>query len=829
MIALLALNPLVLPTAQAQVPEDVRKQPEPEVNAPTVRISNVPRTSDRRATGTEQREEGYELDTLEERPERRSTTQERIPPLPEPDLEFQRFVSSALGYSLPIFGQSLFRNVPSTFAPIDRAPVTPEYVIGPGDELLIRAWGQIDINYRAVVDRNGSIYLPKVGNINVAGVRYDQLNSFLRSAVGRVFKNFDMTVTLGQLRSIQVFVVGQVRRPGSYTISALSTLVNAIFASGGPSKRGSMRHIILKRKGANVVDFDLYDLIARGDKSKDVQLLPGDVIYVPPVGKLVAMAGSVNAPSIFELKDHETMGDLISFAGGLSATAGRQDAILERIDQRFVRRAAKVPLDVTGLATELHDGDVVRILRISLKFDNAVTIRGNVAVPGRFPWREGMRVSDLIPSRDFLVTEEYWKQQNLLALDPTSGSFKPRQENEKRSDKTYDKSQYPESEDNSVVDFSRQDNVRRAPSQDVNTAGTRPGSMDASQRNSERNLERLPRREAQRENEEELKNQIKRSAAEINWEYAVIQRMNTEELTTQLLPFNLGKAIAGDATQNLELKPGDVITIFSQSDMQVPLGQQSKFVRLEGEFRAAGVYQAKPGETLRSLVTRIGGLTPEAYLYGAEFSRESAREDQQRRLDEYINDLEKDIERKAGAQRNLSAEETVAERQSEEGQRRLIEKLRSLKATGRIVLELKPGTTAIADLPDLILEDGDRLLVPFRPAVVNVIGAVYNNNSFVHRPEKNVSDYIKLAGGANRDADAKHEFVIRADGSTVSRQSTEGFFSGGFSTMRLMPGDTVVIPEKLDKGAGVRALKDWTQIISQFVLGAAAVKVLLQQ
>src|ERR1051326_8391508 len=175
-------------------------------------------------------------ESAQERLQRESArVPEFIPLPPEPDIEFQDFVSSSLGYHLNIFGQSLFRNVPSTFAPVDRIPVTPDYLIGPGDELLVRAWGQIDVNYRAVVDRTGAIYLPKIGPISVAGVRYD----YLKSAISRVFKNFELDVTLGRLRAVQVFVVGQVRRPGSYTVSSLSTLVNALFASGGPSKRGA--------------------------------------------------------------------------------------------------------------------------------------------------------------------------------------------------------------------------------------------------------------------------------------------------------------------------------------------------------------------------------------------------------------------------------------------------------------------------------------------------------------------------------------------------------------------------------------------------------------
>jgi protein involved in polysaccharide export with SLBB domain len=217
----------------------------------------------------------------------------RQQPAREEQTEFQRFVYSSTGQRLPVYGRNLFENVPGTFAPLDRVPVPADYVVGPGDELLIRAWGQIDLDARVVVDRNGQIYLPRVGGVNVAGLKYEQVNPYLKTSIGRIFKNFDLNVNLGQLRSIQVFVVGQAKHPGTYTVSSLSTLVNALFASGGPDATGSMRHIQLKRKNEVISQFDLYDLLLNGDKSKDVALLPGDVIYIPPVGQLVAIAGSV--------------------------------------------------------------------------------------------------------------------------------------------------------------------------------------------------------------------------------------------------------------------------------------------------------------------------------------------------------------------------------------------------------------------------------------------------------------------------------------------------------------------------------------------------------
>jgi polysaccharide biosynthesis/export protein len=782
-----------------------------------MRITNIP------SSPPQQLQQPFEDQVEKSAQEQMQRESARVPEFvalpPEPDIEFQDFVTSSLGYHLNMFGQSLFHNVPSTFAPVDRIPVTPDYLIGPGDELLVRAWGQIDVNYRAVVDRTGAIYLPKVGPISVAGVRYDQLNTYMKAAISRVYKNFDLDVTLGRLRAVQVFVVGQVRRPGSYTVSSLSTMVNALFASGGPSKQGSMRRIMLKREGKDVTTFDLYDLIAFGDKSKDVQLLSGDVIWVPPVGRLVALAGSVNVPGIYELKEHETLGQLLGYAGGVTTTASGQKTFIDRIDDRQVRHTAELDLSSAGLKTELRDGDIVRFLHISPRFDNAITLRGNVAVPGRYPWRPGIRVKDLIPSRDVLVTQEFWKRQNKLAVDLESLTFKSREEVE-------------------------QDRQRDLENRDRNAPANQPGAQNpqpstptgqgqatqpdqrTQQQRDEDLAARVGRTEAQRIKQEELKNEVKRSAAEINWEYAVIQRMDPQDLSTHLVPFNLGKAIAGDESENVILQPGDVITIFSQNDMQVPAGQQTKFVRLEGEFVTAGVYQAQPGETLRHLISRVGGLTPQAYLYGAEFTRESTREDQQKRLDEYINDLGRSIERNTSGQRSLNGDEAVAERQAVEGQRRLLDKLRQMKATGRIVLELKPTADNINQMPDLMLEDGDRLLVPFKPATVNVIGSVYNSNAFIFKPSKTVSDYMRLSGGPTRNGDKGRSFVIRADGTTLGGHGHHDLFVNSFEQARLMPGDTIVVPEKLDKGVVLRGFKDWTQIISTFVIGAAAAKVL---
>ena len=667
--------------------------------------------------------------------------------------DFQQLVAQSLGYSLPIYGASLFNNAPSTFAPVDRIPVTANYVIGPGDELLIRAWGQIDFDIHARVDRNGTIFIPKVGNLNVAGLKFEQLQGFLTSQISRIYQNFELNVTMGDLRSIDIFVVGQAQQPGRYTVSSLSTLANAVFASGGPSPSGSMRRIQLKRGSKVVTEFDLYDLLIKGDKSHDVPLQPEDVIYIPPVGAQVAIGGQVNTPAVYELKGETTLDNLFTLAGGLTNTAYGGKVFVEEILDRSSRRVEEVSLDAAGMARPMHDGDLVNVVPLSPKFENAVTLRGNVASPGRYAWHEGMRVSDLIPSREFLVTREYWKQQNQITLE----------------------SQVP---------------------------GSRPSGAQ---------------------------NDVRRGVPDINWDYALVQRMDPQDLSTRLIPFNLGMAILEHNDANdVPLHPGDIVTIFSQSDLRVPELKQTKFVRLTGEFGASGVYRVKPGQHLRDLVREAGGLTPSAYVYGAQFSRESVRADQQRRLNQMIAESERSLNRRAAQLTATSSTpaDIASANASIEAERASLNLLRRIEPDGRIVLNIHPDDTTVDAIPDLALEDGDQFYVPSVPATVTVIGDVYNQGAFVREPGRTVNSYLRNAGGPTRDADKGRIFVVRANGGVVNKDASSTFWSGGFDGMILMPGDAVVVPEQTDKGSFVRGLKDWSTILFNFGLAAAAIKVL---
>lgn len=761
---------------------------------------------------------------------------QQIPLPPEPLTEFQKFVASTTNQILPIFGANLFRSVPSTFAPLDMAPVPPDYVIGPGDELRIRIWGQVNFQANVEVDRAGEVYIPvsQVGPVDVAGLPFSQLTDRLRQAIGRVYKNFNLLVDVGRVRAIQVYVAGAAQRPGVYTISSLSTLVDALFASGGPSVQGSLRHIQLHRSSEQIVDFDLYSLLVHGDKSKDVKLFAGDVIFIPPVGPQVAVVGSVRTPAIYELTSNETLADAIASAGGVSAVASQARVSIERIESHNERHAMEVAYDPAGLGTPLAEGDLVRVLSIVPKYAQTVTLRGNIANPGRFAWHPGMRISDLIPDKDSLITRNYWWKRTQLGLPSPEFEPMPGFDNLKQpidnQPITMPRTN-PATMDsfNSLAPYQDQLSWDGNPQSQGGPSSASPGPrLSAQQRASSSSL-------AEQQAYVQTSSNIQRTdvsvpAPGIDWNYADILRLDPATLKTSLLPFDLGKLVLDhDQTQDLELQPGDVITIFSEADIRLPIAQQTKLVKLEGEFVHSGLYMVKPGETLRQLVERAGGMTENAYLYGAEFTRESTRVMQQARMDEYIQSLDLRMQRSNLALASSpvsSAQDLASGAASQASEQELIGRLRQIRASGRIVLEFKPSSSGTSQIPDLGLEGGDVFVVPPIPATVNVVGAVNDQNSFLFVRDRRVSNYLKKAGGLTRDADHRRAFLIRADGEVVGYGATRSAWGSDFEKLRIYPGDTIVLPEKAFRPSALRGVLDWSQMFSQFALGAAAISVI---
>ena len=667
--------------------------------------------------------------------------------------QFQKFVQDSTGKPINLYGYNLFEA--NRYPALTDIPVPANYVLGPGDEIDLKIWGAVDVSLRLAIDRNGQVTVPKVGPITVAGTRSDALEKLLKTQIGRVFNNFELSATLGRLRTIQIFVVGQARKPGAYTVSSLSTLVSALFESGGPSATGSMRGIQLVRGGQSVSTLDLYKFIHSGDTQADARLLPGDVVVIPPAGPRVALVGSLDNPAVYELAAaEETLQSLLKYSGGQQVLSATHKVLVERIRSGVAKAPREVQeraLDEAGLQSTVRDGDLVTLLNLSPEFVNAVTLRGSVAQPLRYAYRPGMRVSDLIPEPAALIQADYYTRKNIL--------------------------------------------VQRE---------------NALQRSGERSA-----------------TDVRNLLEEINWDYAAIERLDGKEVKTQLIPFNLTRAIKDKTPQdNILLQPGDVVTIFSVSDLPVPLEKRTQFVRIGGEVRVPGVYQVEPGETLAGLIQRAGGFSKNAYPYGTVFLRETTRLQQQENLNKAIRRMEAEVNSlAASAVQNITDQEKGNSIQAQvAGQRALLGRLQGLKASGRIALEMDPVSP---QLPAINLEDGDQITVPHAPSFVGVFGAVLTETAYIHRPGNTLKDYLDKAG-ITREADLDNLMVIRADGTVESNARRSSLWGSGFNNKKLNPGDSIFVPEVLDRRSAytqfITGAKDWTQLFYQFGLGAAALK-----
>lgn len=670
---------------------------------------------------------------------------------------FQQFILESTGQVLPLFGFNLF-NQSNPFAALSSVPVPSNYVVGPGDEILIKVYSAaIDFDQTLVVGRDGTIPLPKIGPVVVAGKHMSELEPYLKGQLSRIIADFNLSVTLGKLRGIEVYVVGQARAPGKYIVSSVSTLINALFATGGPNSNGSLRNIQLVRAGQVVGSLDLYGFLASGDTSKDLHLEQGDAINIPRIGAQVALMGATPTPAVYELlptSKAQPLSALIQLSGGVPAWTTPLKASMQRIDSQQDKPliAQTLVLDAKGLATAVRDGDIITLFPIKPAFDNAVTLHVADSTPVRVAIEPGAHIRDVIPNRAALLTSGYF--------------------------------------------------LRRF-------------NLSASQASATNELDRIGRNDQD----------------QINWGEAIIERVTEQDQQHQILSFNLEKAVVeGDPTQNLALLPGDIITIFTQKDVQVPLDSQIRMVRLQGEVKAPGIYQLQPGETLRHLVARAGGVTSRAYLYGTEVSRVSVKEQQVKNLDTIIRQMELQLNGNLNNV-NLSTDlannaQTVIERRSREQFQQKIAALRTIKPNGRVVMELDPYAHT---LPDFVLENGDEIKIPYMPGSVLAVGAVYNENSLIYRPKRTVSDYLKVAG-LNPQAEEDKIFVVHADGSIVTGNHDHWFSGDNIQALRLMPGDTIVVPEKYSTESGysvfMRGLIDWSTAMGQIGLAAVAIKVL---
>ena len=757
---------------------------------------------------------------------------------PLPPNEFQKYVVSVTGNYYPLYGTDFFENTQNSRANTALSPVSEDYVLGPGDQLQIRLWGSTSGETAATIDRNGEISLPKVGTLKLAGVRAAEAEGLIKSLFGRYYKDFSVSVSLGKLRKITVYVVGQSRFPGSYALSSQATLTTGLFASGGPNSTGSIRRVQVKRKGSVVAELDLYAFLAKGDKTADVKLVDGDVIYFPPARGYMALIGQINSPGVFELKDQDdTLGDLLNLAGGLSVLADPRRATLERLlpAQDQPRHIKEFSLDAQALKNKLTSNDIVSIAALIPEMSNAVTLRGNVAQPTRMAWWQGMRISDVITRKTILISPDSIRRQNEVLFDRFQGERSARYRQMIPKDLVVARND--EQVGKAVKAYIDRETAK--PTDGVNLETTFDASILKVKDLIAKNLPdpntshpisgALPV-------EEPLVDHIGNLLDEVNMDYAVIERLGRDDLRVSLLPFNLGNVLNDpkDADNRL-LEAGDVITVFSVKDIRVPQAKLRVFVRIDGEVKRPGVYPVMAGDDLPGLIKKAGGITSDAYLYGMGFYREEVKKNQQDNLEKLLRRLESETSgslAQASQSMGATADTNLAQakvQSIEQARLRSLERARSIKPEGRIALGLPASAYNDLDaLPRLRLSNSDRIYIPPRPDFVYIFGSVNTESALLYNKDQRVAAYLDIAGmssGADRDG----VILIRADGSAYTSRS---FWHNEVLGIQVMPGDTIVLPEKLDRESAwssiVRNTKDLTQIMYQMGLGAAAIKTLRQ-
>jgi protein involved in polysaccharide export with SLBB domain len=777
-----------------------------------------------------------------------------------PPNEFQKYLLQTTGKLLPLYGAEFFLNAQRNPTVLNPGPVAQDYRLRVGDALNVRLWGPVDASLQLTVDRNGEILLPKIGTVNVAGVTAADVERVVRDAVSKQFRNFGISVVPGRLRKLQVAVVGLARFPGTYGLSSEATITTALFASGGPGLGGSARRVQLRRQGQTIAEFDLYAFLAQGDKSADVRLQEGDVLVYPAASGYAAIHGAIDQPSVVELKSaQETLGDVMKLLGGVPVVADVRRATLERVNpqQTPPRGYEDLALSAQGLAKTLRNGDVVTIWPIVPDAGNAVTLTGAVVRPTRFAWRQGLRVGDVVADRSLLQSPETLRQRDELLFDDFERERGVRSRARVPDDLQVQRQLTPMAgETPPETPGQRALNATGgAPGGSVTTGlNSQPGNRTAAgaaladrANNADSTgiggpvnptLEVVLASEqstARRRTERGLAG-IGALSEELNLDYAAIERRGPSGKGSSVLSFNLAHVWADPSSaDNLALEPGDVVTIFSARDLRVPLAQRKVRVRIEGEVARPGIYEVKPGEGLAQLIERAGGITPDAYLFGMGLFREEVRQTQLDNLQKIVRRLEQDsmaalsrttqsfsgVSDAAGLQARLQAQQ--------QAQQRALENVRSLKPEGRIALNLKPSlNVSPAQLPGLRFANGDRLVIPYRPDFVFVYGAVNTESAVLYEKGQTVTHYLDKAGIRN-SADKGAVVLLRADGSALSSQIA---WRNEVLRAEVMPGDSIVLPEKLDResawAAIVRNTRDFTQILYQLGLGVAALRVLRQ-
>jgi protein involved in polysaccharide export with SLBB domain len=719
------------------------------------------------------------------------------------------------------FGSDLFTNrssqpsASSAFAPspgdstLD-VPLGPDYVLGPGDELSIALWGGVSQTILRIVDRGGRVSLPEAGPVQVAGLTLGNAQLMIVHAMQGQYRNAQVIVTVAQVRSIRIFVVGDVQRPGAYEISALASPLTALFDAGGPTAVGSLRLLRHFRNQNLIGSIDLYDFMLHGVRPADDRLEAGDTLLVPPVGPQVAIFGAVKRPAIYELKDEKDLAAVLDDAGGLTVAASIAHITIERIvpDQERVEVAvaAGSDSDPNGMlvrlhATEVKDGDRVRIATVLPYSRQVVYLQGHVARPGKFAFHDGLHISDILHSYQDLLPEPADRGEVVRLVAP---DLHPETIEFNVPDVLIGNTNIALSPFDTIRIFGRYE--LDAPTVSVRGEVERPGNYPMFKGMTAAGLVRTA-------------GGFKRDAFVIQADLASYDVEKGARIVVQRQEVAIGDAVTkSDHAADVALQPGDVLTVHQLTGWN-DIGAS---IILDGEVAHPGSYSFQAGEHLSDVIRRAGGFRSTAYPQGAVLTRPEVASLEEKSRQELIQQIEAGAASARMASRADAGGQGANLQAIQQQQEHVLTRLRNQPATGRLVIHIDSDIDRWAGTPvDIEVRNGDKLHVPKRPGFILVSGQVYNPAAITFIPGHSAEWYLKRAGGSTSIANRKEIFIIRANGSVIGR-GEQGLFQHSVLSTRLDPGDTIVVPQKII-GPSVtwRNLLGTAQVVTSLAIAAA--------
>jgi protein involved in polysaccharide export with SLBB domain len=680
-------------------------------------------------------------------------------------------------------------------------PVGPDYVLGTGDGLTINLWGGISQSFARVIDREGKVALPEAGSLVVAGLTLQQARSTIEGALKPQYHNAQVDVTIARLRSVRVYVVGDVQRPGAYDVSSLSTPLNAIYEAGGPTSVGSLR-IVRHYRGQQLIrEVDLYNFLLHGIRMDDERLQAGDTLLIPPAGPQVAIFGMVKRPAIYELKGEATLKDVLDNAGGVTVAAALNHITIERIDPNQQRETVSLTGSEKIDAFAVKDGDRIHVASILPYSERAIYVEGHVVRPGKFSYHDGMQLSDVIRSYQDLLPEPAAKGDIIRLVAP---DFHPETIQFDLADALIGNTMLTLKPFDTIRILGRYDTD--APQVTIRGEVLHSGSYALSRGMTPMKLVSMA-------------GGFKRDALLSNADLASYNIRDGEKVVSERTSIHIGK----EEFDSVPLKPGDILTIHQLSGWN-DIGAS---VILEGEVTYSGSYGLEQGERLSSVLRRAGGLRDTAYAPGAILIRTQVKELEEKTRVELIHQIETSSA-SARLAPNLGGQDQAALLQAAtQQQAEVLERLKSQPATGRLVIHISSDINSWANTPaDIEMHTGDVLTIPKRPGFVLVSGQVYNASALTFVPGKEASWYLRRAGGTNDVANRSEIFVIRANGSVIGKRSG-GWYDPNVLSTRLDPGDVIVVPQKVIGGSLFwRNLLTVAQISSSIAITAAVAGIL---